>query len=336
MEQLLEQANRARYRAGQATGHYESFFLRANHPSRPLAFWIRYTLLSPHGQPEQAVGELWAIVFNGETGRRIVARQRMPMRQCTFAPDRFFVQIGGAQLEPGHLHGSATSGEHSIGWDLAFTGEARPLFLLPLRMYAAGFPKSKSLVGLPLASYTGRLSVDGEAMDIENWIGSQNHNWGSQHTDEYAWGQVASFDTHPDSFLEVASARQRLGPIWTPRMTPLVLRHEGREIALNSMTQMLRARAALQDFVWHFHSETAEVSVDGTLRAPRAAFIGLRYDNPPGGIKHCLNSKLASCTVKVTEKQRRRSLAPQVLICRQRAAFEILTDDHRHGVPIEA
>ena len=72
---LSEQANWARFRAGQMTGHYESFFQRANHPNRPLAFWIRYTVFSPRGHPEQAVGELWAIVFNGETGQPIVVKQ---------------------------------------------------------------------------------------------------------------------------------------------------------------------------------------------------------------------------------------------------------------------
>ena len=30
-------------------GHYESWFLRGNHPSRPLAFWIRYTIFHPRG-----------------------------------------------------------------------------------------------------------------------------------------------------------------------------------------------------------------------------------------------------------------------------------------------
>ena len=57
--------NAARYRPGEPAGHYESYFLRANHPNRPLAFWIRYTVFSPAGRPEAAEGELWAIVFDG-------------------------------------------------------------------------------------------------------------------------------------------------------------------------------------------------------------------------------------------------------------------------------
>ena len=67
-------------------------------------------------------------------------------------------------------------------------------------------------------------------------MGSQNHNWGRQHTDRYAWGQVAGFDDgHDESFLEVASAKLKVGPLWTPWITPIVLRHRGREHQLNAM-----------------------------------------------------------------------------------------------------
>src|SRR5689334_8284444 len=116
---LREQANWARFRAGQTAGHYESFFQRANHPSRPLAFWIRYTLFCPRSQPDQAVGELWAIVFNSETGRHTVVKQQHPISECRFASDRFDVKIGEAQLEPGGLRGAAASVAHAIEWDLA-------------------------------------------------------------------------------------------------------------------------------------------------------------------------------------------------------------------------
>ena len=44
-------------------GHYESWFLRANHPHKPQAFWIRYTLFVP-ADDRPALGELWAIWFD--------------------------------------------------------------------------------------------------------------------------------------------------------------------------------------------------------------------------------------------------------------------------------
>jgi hypothetical protein len=119
-------------------------------------------------------------------------------------------------------------------------------------------------------------------------------------------------------------------------MTPLVLRHDGEEIALNGVRQALSARAAFEYFRWTFASESRDVRVEGTISAPRAAFVGLRYYNPPGGTKHCLNTKIASCEVRLTDRRPGRQSAVQTLAAASRAAFEILTDDRSHGVAIRA
>ena len=214
-----QHVNHARFH-GQAEGHYESFFLRGNHPARPLAFWIRYTIFSPRGFPGNAVGELWAVFFDGETHRHVVAKQEYPLADCLFDASAFGVRVGSATLGPHRLMGAVASRGQALAWDLAFEGEAAPVLLLPFKLYQGGFPAAKSLVSLPLARFRGELSVNGEVIDVAGWVGSQNHNWGSRHTDLYAWGQVAGFDTHPESFLEVVTARLRIGPLWTPPLTP--------------------------------------------------------------------------------------------------------------------
>ncbi len=328
------QANSTRYRPEHRAGHYESFFLRANHPHRPLAFWIRYTIFSPHHQPEQAIGELWAVSFDGEGGQHVAVKKEVPFERCAFSNSELLVRIDDARLEPRRSVGSASAGIHAMSWDLLWRGEAPPMFLLPLNLYEARLPKAKSLVGVPLARFSGSLVVDGKAIDVTDWVGSVNHNWGARHTDHYAWGQVAGFDNQPDSFLEVATARLKLGPWWTPFMTLLVVRHRGEEIALNSLRQALRARGSFTYFTWRFRSESAARIVEGTINAPREAFVGLRYANPPGGIKHCLNSKLASCELRLTDKRAGSSPSVEVLSTRHRAAFEIVTDDREHGVAI--
>ncbi len=329
-------ANAARYRPGQKAGHYESFFQRANHPSRPLAFWIRYTLFSPEGRPDEALGELWAVFFDGERNRHWAVKRNVPIGDCRFDPEDLSVRIGESTLQWGHLRGSAAAAGHHLSWQLAFDGTEPPLFLLPSGLYDTGFPKAKSLVGLPLARYRGFVAVDDRRIEIDEWTGSQNHNWGRRHTDHYAWGQVAGFDTHPESFLEVATARVRLGRWWSPFMTTLVLRHRGEEIRLNSLFRMLRAQGSFCCFVWSFHSEDRSRRVEGTISAPREAFVGLHYANPPGGGKHCLNTKIAACELKVTDKRGGGAAKPDVLFARNRAAFEILTDETDHGVSIRA
>jgi hypothetical protein len=333
---MREQANHTRYQPHQKTGHYESFFLRANHPNRPLAFWIRYTLFSPNRRPEEALGELWAVFFNGETHQHVAVKQEIPLQQCVFKTSGLYVRVGSACLEPGKLNGVAASGNHRIAWNLSFGGDAEPLFLLPLNFYDAAFPKAKSLVGLPMAIFNGSLSVDGTEIAMANWVGSQNHNWGVQHTDLYAWGQVAGFDNYPDSCLEVATARLKIGPLWTPAMTPIVLRHRGKEIVLNNLIQTLCARGLFRYFEWHFGSEMKDILLEGIITAPREAFVGLNYYNPPGGTKHCLNTKIASCELKVVHRWRGRADTPEILTTQHRAAFEILTDDRGHGVEIRA
>lgn len=327
---FLAHVNDTRYQ-GQSRGHYESFFLRANHPTRPLAFWIRYTLFSPKAQPDQALGELWAIVFDGQANQHVALKQEFPLSQCDFSRSGFQVQVGEARLDAHHLHGSLHGRDHAIAWELEYLGGSDPLLLLPFGLYTRKFPAAKNLVAQPMARFSGTLTVDGTTQAIADWAGSQNHNWGTRHTDRYAWGQVAGFDTHPDSFLEVATARMRLGPLWTPPLTPIVLRHRGQEYALNQLSQTVRAQGAFDYFTWRFRSQTPRVAIEGLITAPRAAFAGLTYLNPPGGTKHCLNTKLASCRVRVRDRELD---IDETLETASRAAFEILTDDRDHGVPI--
>ncbi len=322
--------NATRYLPGQSAGHYESFFLRANHPTEPRAFWIRYTIFSPLDHPENAVGELWAIYFDGNTDNHVAVRQEFPFAECAFDRTQLGVRIDAASLQPGQASGSAQYAEHTISWEMTFSGSADPLYLLPRSLYTGGFPKAKSLVPLPLALFKGTITVDGEPIRINNWLGSQNHNWGSQHTDFYVWGQVAGFESHADCFLEVATAKLKAKSIWTPPLTFIVLRYQGEEIKLNSLSQAVRAHALIAPLYWAFRSENARWRIEGIISAPREAFVGLIYLNPPGGNKVCLNSKIAKCELTITHK---RSREREKLVS-NRAAFELLSDSNSQNIPI--
>jgi hypothetical protein len=332
LQNFFQHVNHARYQ-GQRDGFYESFFQRANHPDRPLAFWIRYTLFSPRANPENAMGELWAVFFNGETNQHVAVKNEFPLNQCLFDSSVFRVRVGDATLSSHHLAGSIQGGRSNLSWELSFAGDSHPLLLLPFKLYTTKLPAAKSLVSLPMARYTGKITIDGTDIDIRHWVGSQNHNWGIRHTDLYAWGQVAGFDTHPDSFLELATAKLKIGPFWTPPITPMVLRHNGKEHTFNGLLQAVRAHGEFEYFSWKFKSETSSLSLEGTITAPKEAFVGLRYFNPPGGSKHCLNTKIAFCRLIFIDKERG---TKEILETKNRAAFEILTDDQNHGISIAA
>lgn len=317
-----EQVNWTQYDPQRSPGHYESFYLRANHPHRPLAFWLRYTIFSPVADEGQARGELWAVVFDGESGTHTSAKVDVPLAECRFSTTSFDVEVAGAALDGTGLYGAAGD----ISWRLRYAGNEAPLYLLPHRLYRAGFPKAKTLVGLPMARFTGTVEVAGRQVEVDKWAGSQNHNWGSRHTDRYAFGQVAGFDNAPESFLEVATARNRLGPLWTPNLTLLVLRHRGREHALTALPLAVRARARVAPRSWTFATGDASVRVEGRIGAPESAFVCLEYRNPPGGLKYCRNTKLAAAELLVTD---RASGEREVLTSTHGALFEILGERPR-------
>ena len=334
--------NSVRFVEGTGNGHYESYFLRANHPTKPIAFWFRYTIFSPkagsQSNGEKAmvgknIGELWAMMFDREKNRVVAAKEEVPFDQCYFSSNGLDVAIADkGVLTPGIVKGSAASGGNTIAWDLVYGGGQQPLKLLPANLYDAPFPKAKALVGSPMVSFSGTITVNGEDYTVDRWIGSENHNWGSKHTDQYAWGQVAGFDNDPDAFLEVGTAKVKVGPFRTPWMTTLVLRYDQKEVAINSLLQAVKAKASYRYFHWEFDTRNENVRIQGNIYGPKENFVGLNYYNPPGDSNTCLNSKIASCRLVVQEKGK----PERVFETKNRAAFEILTADRSHGVPVVA
>jgi hypothetical protein len=323
------QWNGCRWRAGDPGGHYESWFLRGNAPGRPFAFWIRYTIFSPRGRPGDAQGELWAIVFDGTRVR--AAKQVVPIDRCSFAADALDVRIDDATLVPGTVVGAAVGDAHRIEWSLAWQGDDPPLRLLPAQLYTGGFPKAKSVIPAPLVRYTGAVTVDGERIAIDGWLGTQNHNWGERHTDRYAWAQVAGFDDHDDALLECISAKLKLGPLWTPWLTIAVLRVGERTYEFNTLGRAALAKTTVDGLRCVFTTKNGRERLRVELEGSREAFVGLRYPNPPGGEKICLNSKIARATVELDDGKG----TPLRLHTEHRAAFELLGDDTQ-GVTVVA
>lgn len=314
--------NHAQYDGRKPGGHYESFYQRANHPTRPLAFWIRYTVFVPAGRPEDAIGELWFVFFDGESGDHAVMKEEIPIDRCSFSTTSFDVRIGDAVLTPGRLVGGGTSGNVRFDWDLSYTSSQDPIFLQSRRAYSWKFPKAKSLVAHPLAVFNGFLDVGDRAIPVNGWVGSQNHNWGSAHTDKYAFAQVAGFDDDPDAFLEIATAQVKIGPLRTPRATMLVLRAHGREYDMSSLVRALRNRGTYSSGEWRFDAANDQARITGTVSAPDDAFVDLTYYNPPGGTKHCRNTKIGRCEIEVHDKTDGRRFR---LTTEHRALFEILS-----------
>lgn len=317
----LEYAQRPRLHLARG-GHYESWFLRANHPSEPRAFWIRYTLFVPALNPSERLGEVWAVYFDRERGRPVAAQEDVAWPKCRVESDPLDLRLGESSLRSGDAEGGARGSKHLLQWSLQYRNGNEPLLLLPAQWYERSLPTAKALVSRPLVRFNGNLLVDGEPIVIENWMGSENHNWGRRHTDAYAWGQVCGFDEDKSAFLECASARLRFGPLWSPMMTAAVLRVKDREFNFNRVQNAWRQHADYAAGHWNFTCTEGRCRLRVGISARTQDTVALRYRNPPGGIKTCLNSKLATCELLLE----RRGAPSLQLRSATGAAFEILTD----------
>jgi hypothetical protein len=301
---LLPNALRFRAPAG---GHVESYFVRANHPTRPLALWLKATVLA-RADASEPVAELWAIWFDGERERVWAAK-----RSVLFADAEFDgsgrIELGRARFRfdaAGESCGTLERAGETLGWDLRWQAApgplGEPLCLLPLeRMVDGPFPRSKLLTPFPLIRLRGWLELDGERIEVDDWLGMQGHNWGREHAWEYAWGQCHFCDAggRPFCSVEGFSARIRMAGLVTPLLSGMVVRREHREYRFDRMFDWWRQHATIGELRWTLQMRGPQGEAWLEMSARPEELVCLGYHNPDGRVSHCYNSKLARVRLRV-------------------------------------
>jgi hypothetical protein len=288
--------------------YYESRFIRANAPDRAQALWMRSTLLLPTaGAP---VADAWVMVFDPDASGNRALKQPHPIDRSDYQYDTWTARIGATSIDDGSACGSVTGAGRSARWDLRITpGDEAPVKLLTERGYKAKFPTAKTMVRHPLARFDGVVELDDLRVEVDGWTGSVNHNWGRRHTPAYAFGQVCGYDEAPGSSFEIVTAHAAVGPISLPAATLLVLRHDGREVAVRSVLATRHTRGEYRPFSWSFGARVDDVTVDGEITAQPAT----------------CRIRLSGSGISATE-----------LTATRRAMFEILTDTRNDAVRLLA
>jgi hypothetical protein len=311
--------------------YYESRFIRANDPDRARALWLRSTLLLPTaGAP---VADSWMMLFDPDGSGNRALKQSHPIDQSDFGDDTWTARIGATAIDDRSAYGSISGAGRSARWDVRITpGDEAPVKLLNERGYKAKFPTAKTMVRHPLARFDGSVELDDLGVQVDGWTGSVNHNWGRRHTPAYAFGQVCGFDGSPASSLEIVTAHAAVGPLSLPAATLLVLRHNGREVAVRSVLATRRTRGEYRPFSWSFGARVNDVTLDGEITAQPREVIGLTYTDTDGESKYCYNSALATCRITLSGNR----ISTTELVASRRAMFEILTDTRNGSVPLLA
>jgi hypothetical protein len=297
-------------RAGR--GHYESFYLRAVHPSEPRGVWIRYTVtVPPGGRPS---GQLWFTYFARPGPPRAVRIDCGEPR----TGEGTGIRLGDATFDEAAASGAAAADGASASWGLRWRSAEQPLMHLPRDwMYSARLPRTKLLSLRPTAVFDGVLEVDGETIEVAGWPGMTGHNWGEEHAQTWIWLSGLAFDRRgPGTWLDVAVARIRLGPVRSPWIASGAVSLDGRRFRLGGPGR--RVAVLAQDDRCSLRIPGQGVRVDVSASAPADAFVAWDYADPSGRGRRVLNCSVADMSVAVGLPQREVEL-----IGDGRAAYEL-------------
>ncbi len=282
-------------------GHVESYFLRANHPTEPRAFWLKATVL--RRDDGSAVAESWCALFDG--ARTWAGKTTVPLNDAGFSGDPTQIHVGGARLSLG-TEGTLSGAIDSVSWDLNYVAVdgpiSEPLCMFPLRRMVDGsFPKSKLLTPKPALHFSGTVTWDDETWEVSDWLGMQGHNWGKQHALEYAWGQVLfpGSDGAPVAMAEAFSGKLKLGPVITPFLSALVVRRAGKTYRFNRIVDLWRQKVVIDDMHWCVTMRGSGGEAMLSMRADHKKMVCLGYLNPDDALSYCLNSKIARVELRV-------------------------------------
>jgi hypothetical protein len=297
--------NQLRFDPSNTDGHVESYFWRANHPSRPLAIWLKATVLAP--RPSSAVADLWCIVFDGDRDRTWSSRRTVPFAHATFDSDT--IEVAGASFDltrAGAASGEMVDEGGRCAWDLRIqpdgTALGRPLCMFPSRrLISAPFPRSKALTPYSLLNVNGTIEVWGETLEVDAWPGMQGHNWGREHAWQYAWGQCHFQNGLGETFATVEgfSGRLRMVGQTTPFISSMIVRRGDREYRFDRLVDVWNQQATVDDYTWHMQLSSADGDASLMMRARPEQMVCLGYHNPDGRLSYCLNSKLAKVQLRV-------------------------------------
>jgi hypothetical protein len=328
-----ERDNALRFRQGQARGHVESHFLKANSPDGLRALWIKHTVLAPAAPRAEQVAEVWAIAFERDSPmepvRKAALKRTFPLASAAISEAPFRFAVGGAELRHGHARAAlpAQPGDGGAAWDLRYACPEAAFRPFPLAsMYTGAFPRSKSLTPVPQATARGHFRLGELCWEVDGYVLAQGHNWGQSHAAAYAWAQINAFQDAPDAWFEALTGKVRVGPLTTPWMSVAALFVDGELHRFDGLRAMVGSTVSIDHRAYALTTRSGRAELRLTISAEAQAFAGLRYQDPDGSTLACLNSKLAGGEVSLTVPGRTRTLRTCM------GALELGTREAGHGI----
>jgi hypothetical protein len=310
-------------------GHYESFYVKACRPGGGRGIWIRHTVHKRPGAEPNA--SIWFCLFDREAEGPRATKVTVSASELS-VPAAAWIGVDGAEIGPGRAVGAVDTDAVKASWDLTFSGDAEPCKYLPSdRLYETRLPKTKFVAPYPNARFGGRLEIEGETIELDEWPGMIGHNWGTEHAERWVWLEGTGFEGSPDTYFDAGAARIKLGPWTTPWVPSGMLMLEGQAHRLGGFGQIRGAQVEESAGECRFVLPGKDIVVRGTVSAPKKDFVGWIYADPKGPEHNTINCSVADLELTVERPAQK----PLQLTLPAGAAYELGMRETDHGIPIQ-
>jgi len=314
-------------RVAAKAGHYESFYVKACRPGGGQGIWIRHTVHKRPGAEPNA--SIWFTFFDREAEGPRATKVTVPAAELS-VPAGSWIRVGEAEIGPGYARWDGSV--PTVSWDLTFSGDAEPCKYLPAEwLYEASVPRTKFVAPYPNARWSGRLELDGEAIELDGWPGMVGHNWGSEHAERWVWLEGTGFEASPDTYFDAGAARIALGPWTTPWIPSGMLMLDGEAHRLGGFGRIRAATIEESAGACSFVLPGRDIVVRGRVSAPEKDFVGWVYADPKGPEHNTINCSAADLELIVERPAR----PPLQLTLPGGAAYELGMRETDHGIPIQ-
>lgn len=307
---------------GSRKGFYEVYYLKWNDPTRGIAAWLRYTLLSPRTRPPEA--SLWGIFFDAKDPKNNLAIKRtFPAAEARIEREIFYFGIGPSAVFDRGARGTLSDEKNRLAWEFKF-GEGLTLRHFPSPLYATPFPKTKFLAPYLSTRLTGEFTVNDRTFSLENVPAHQAHLWGTQHAASWIWGNCNAFAEDPDFCFEGLSVKVPVGARTAPPMTLLFFYWDGKFYSFNSPFRWFSNKSWNELDRWHFEAGTKDLKFVGDVFSSPEQMVGVRYEDPDGSERFCHNTKVADLRIQVLKKTGSGWACLKTLSAERTCAFEVV------------
>jgi hypothetical protein len=309
----------------QPKGHYESFYIRAAHPSQPLGIWIRYTV---HKRPNAAPrGSVWFVLFDDAEGAPVASKVTTDELS---APADEYIRVGESYFKPGLAEGAAPTEQANPSWRLELESEQEPFPYLPAGwMYRAPVPRTKAESPYPAATFNGVVEVDGRRIDVDGWRGMVGHNWGSEHAERWIWTQGLLFHGDQAAWFDATLGRIKLGLVTSPWVANGAIFLGGELIRLGGPRRRVEVHERPDGA--EFKMAGKGLTVKGRVGSDRKNFVGWVYADPDGPEHNTVNCSIAEMTLSLSRDGGRAT----ELHTPHGAAYELGMRETDHGIPLQ-